>query len=102
MKRHDTKVITTAWDRVRELGTVTYRQFDWWVRAGLITVQAPFGTGSGFPRTITDDELNVVAWMGHLTALGVEPGRAVILGRQLTEQGWADLGGLTITWKAVA
>lgn len=95
--RHD-ETITTAWDRVSELGTVSYRQLDHWIRNGYVHTQ--HGQGSGCARTITDDELNIVAWMGHLTAQGFTPARAATLGRILAEQGWADLGSLRLEMAA--
>ena len=98
MKIRYDETITTAWDRVRELGTVTYRQLDHWTRLGYVHTQ--HGQGSGYARTISDDELNIVAWMGHLTAQGFTPARAATLGRILAEQGWADLGALRLEMAA--
>lgn len=89
-------VETTAWDRVRALGTVSYRQFDFWIRTGRIHVDQPRGGGSGHHRTISDEELSVVAWMGHLTASGVTPEKAEPVARQLATQGWATWNGMRI------
>jgi hypothetical protein len=87
---------TTAWDRVRQLGTVSYRQFDFWIRCGRIHVDQPNGDGSGYHRTISDDELNVVAWMGRLVASGMLPEVAEPLARQIAVQGWATWDGIRI------
>lgn len=96
MRNISGSVETTAWDRVRALGTVTYRQFDFWIRANRIHVDTPRGAGSGTYRTISDDELNVVAWMGHLVASGMRPECAEPLARQLATQGWANWDGMRI------
>lgn len=74
---------------------VSYRQFDYWVRRGLI--HAP-GYGSGRLREpLTDEEQRVLRHMAHLVADGVTPDRAAELARQLATTGCTVLGGHTIT-----
>jgi hypothetical protein len=91
--RHEVTIIT-AWDRVRQLGTVTYRQLDHWISLGLVKVETPQGEGSGNPRTITSEELAVVAHMGRLVRLGLGPRKAHDLARQFASQDWAVIDGI--------
>lgn len=92
----NTATITTAWDRVRPLGTVTYRQFDYWIRRGWVHVDTPTGLGSGHARTISTHELAVVAEMGRLASLGLGPDVSARVGRDLASQGWSVLDGIRI------
>lgn len=59
-----------AWQQVREAGIpISYRQFDYWCRTGLVdTVD---GIGSGSQRMISAGELDRLARVARLLPLGI-------------------------------
>ena len=80
-----------AWTRVRGIGGITYRQFDYWVRCGYVRVENT-SDGSGHRRYITDDELEVLTRGVHLVNLGILPATAFPAARALCADGTAALG----------
>lgn len=81
--------------RVAELAGVSYRQFDYWVREGLIPtieIDGVAGEGTGNHRVFTDAELSIAKWMGELVRQGVKPRVAGPLAEAIHEQGYAHLG----------
>jgi hypothetical protein len=79
---------------------VSYRRYDWWVRAGYIRVPEVH-PGSGFPRQITEHEVAVLRLMGVLVGTGVTPALAARLARDLWEDGQARLtDSLVIRYEA--
>jgi hypothetical protein len=74
---------------------VTYRQFDYWVRIGLIRVAALGGTGNF--REISETEREVLKMMGDLVADGVAPRTAERFARAWLSGGSARIGSLWLT-----
>lgn len=80
--------------RVAELASISYRQFDYWIREGLIPMPEVEGggRGTGNHRVFTDSELTMVKWMGELVRQGIKPRVASALAQAIEEQGFAYLG----------
>lgn len=70
--QHDTEVTTTG-DAVFATGA-TYRQLDHWINRGWLRVpHRPGGTGSGYHRHWTTEELAVAATMARLVKARIPP-----------------------------
>ena len=82
-----------AWEAVKDIPGITYRRFDHWCSKGYIRFDIERGKseGSGNWRTLSENEVRVVALMTDLTVtLGLRPDAAEPLARALA-------GGTTIT-----
>jgi hypothetical protein len=75
---------------------ISYRQFDPWVRRGYIKADNPF-PGSGYPRVVSTDEVEVARVMGELVAQGIEPAAAAKLAREIRADGAGSLGPFKVT-----
>jgi DNA-binding transcriptional MerR regulator len=76
---------------------ITYRQLDFWSRAGYLhELPRPPHAGSGIPRYYPITELAVATLMGRLSRAGLAPAQAHELARQLLEHGYALLAGIRI------
>jgi len=69
-----TSTITTTPNLCRAAG-VSYRQFDYWARHGLLgPISAP---GSGLYRIVDDELVCAVVVMAYLTSEGIPPASAI-------------------------
>lgn len=75
---------------------LSYRQVDYWLRCGYLRTET--GGGSGYPRTIPDDEIQVAVILAELVTLGMRSSAAVPLARWLARDGLAVSGHLQIVW----
>lgn len=64
------ELLTTR--QVAELLRVSYRQLDWWVRSGFLTV-GDVTPGSGYPRRWWPDEVNRARAFAALVHVGISP-----------------------------
>jgi len=60
---------------------ITYRQLDFWSRAGHLVPDNP-DPGSGTPRTWPPQELEIARRMGKLTGAGIPPSLAAKFARE--------------------
>ena len=88
-----------AWEAVRDIPGMTYRQFDYWCTRGYIRFDIERDkteNGSGNWRTLTEDEIRVVTLMTELVTLGMSPQTAEPLARTLALGITATFGGFKI------
>lgn len=83
-----------AWQQLRDVG-LTYRQYNWWVMAGLIKVDVP-DPGSGNRRSVSADEVETVRIMFEFVKDGIMPRRARALAEELRAYGETTIGGYYI------
>lgn len=76
---------------------LTYRQVDFWTRAGYLQPTTADITGSGIPREYPDDQLPIAREMSRLTKAGIPAKVAHQLALDLLAEGRARLGDFTIT-----
>lgn len=70
---------------VCEKADISYRQLDYWVRKGLVSLRSP-GSGTGTSRDFTHKEAAIVIRAGALLKLGIKPEPAVEYARLMIEQ----------------
>ena len=89
--------------QVMRIARITYRQLDFWTRAGYISALPRTiavknrWQGSGYPRTYTPEQANLAAEMGALVTAGIPPHIAAHAAVDLIATGRATLGGYRIT-----
>ncbi|GAW50595.1 MULTISPECIES: MerR family transcriptional regulator [unclassified Nocardioides] len=75
---------------------LSYRQVDYWTRAGYLrTIDDP-QPGSGYQRTYDDDQIALAVQMSRLTKAGIPQPRAHEVALDLLLYGRADLGGYVL------
>ena len=90
-------VVNSAWPQVWDTPHLSYRQFEYWCRRGLI--RSGFAKGQGGPgdrRTLPAGEVTVVATMAALVHAGLNPAAAATLARQLATGGVGTLGAFLV------
>lgn len=85
--------MTTSHDLTIVAG-LTYRQVDYWTRAGYLTPIGNPRPGHGYPREYADDQVSLAVQMSRLTKAGIPMPQARDVAWQLLAQGYADLGHL--------
>lgn len=81
-----------AWHSVRHIADLSYRQFDYWCRAGLVvTYRFAPDDAQGSPRLIRPEEIRIVERMAQLVAAGITPPVAVRYARELAANGYVRL-----------
>lgn len=85
--------MTITATRLADRAGITYRQLDFWTRAGHITATPrPVFHGSGCPREYEDAEARTVVEMAHLVRAGLPPKVARHVAEELLTTGRAALG----------
>lgn len=79
-----------------ERARITYRQLDYWVRAGLLRTTTPENFGSGSARFYLASEIAVAHLMQRLISAGLAPRIAHSMARDLIETGSTLLAGMTV------
>lgn len=69
----------------------TFRQLDYWARAGFVLTEGDATPGSGRGRAWPSSEVPVIALMVELSAAGLVAGTAAVVARGLVERGRAHL-----------
>ncbi|GEP38862.1 hypothetical protein NPS01_25250 [Nocardioides psychrotolerans] len=72
---------------------LTYRQVDYWTRAGYLTPTGNPAPGSGIPRKYPDDQIDLAVQMSRLTKAGIPMPQARDIAHELLEHGRARLRG---------
>jgi hypothetical protein len=85
--------------QISNAANITYRQVDFWTRAGyLIPDAAPtFLCGTGYPRTYPLDQMRHAVVMADLTRVGFTPRAAHLVALAIEQDGAAELGPFTLT-----
>jgi hypothetical protein len=75
---------------------ISYRQLDYWTRAGILNPTNGGDPGSGRRRFYPTTELTIACLMRDLLEAGLNPRAAHTLARELADHGTATLAGIRI------
>lgn len=88
--------MSTSSHQLTIVADLTYRQVDFWTRAGYLTTLDDPTPGTGHPRAFDDDQVALAVQMSRLTKIGLPANVAAEIGTQILTTGRATADGYQI------